>query len=290
MDKDTLSVIEEKKDSFSKGQKAIAKYIQENYDKVAFMTAGKLGKSVGVSESTVVRFATELGYEGYPEMRRGLQEMIKSRLTSVRRIEAAKDTIGNNDILSAVFHADINKLRMTLDSVNKDAFEEAIQAILNAKHIYIVSSRSSFALGSFMGFYFNLLLENVKILNSSSPSEILEQLFKVREGDVVIGISFPRYSSSTPKAIRYCRDSGATVISITDSESSPLARYSTINLYAKSDMISFLDSLVAPMSLINSLIVAVGLHANEQISDIFARLESIWEEYDVFEKSSAGSR
>jgi len=285
VERDILSIVEAKKGSFSKGQRAIAKYIQTNYDKVAFMTAGKLGRTVGVSESTVVRFATEIGYDGYPEMRKGLQEMIKSRLTSVQRIEAAKDTMANHDILSSVLHTDINKIRHTLDTVDKRAFEAAVQAILGAKRIYIVAMRSSFALGSFMGFYFNLLFDNVKVLSSSSTSEMFEQLFKVEEDDVVIGISFPRYSSATPKAMKYSRDRGATVISITDSDSSPLVKYATINLFAKSDMLSFLDSLVPPLSLINALIVAAGSKADAKLSDTFTKLESIWEEYSTFDKT-----
>ncbi len=284
MDKDILSVIEKKKSSFSKGQKAIAKYILENYDKVAFMTAGKLGKTVGVSESTVVRFAAEIGYDGYPSMRKSLQEMIKNRLTSVQRIEVAKGLIGTQDILSSVLHSDISKIRLTLDEIKKNDFENAVSAILNARRIFIVAMRSSYALGSFMGFYFNLLFDSVKIVSSTSASEVFEQLLKVSEGDVVIGISFPRYSSMTLKAMRFSSDRGATVVCITDGDSSPMVKYANISLFAKSDMLSFLDSLVAPLSLINALVVAVGSRTDEKLSDTFRRLENMWEEYSVYEK------
>lgn len=284
MERDILAAIENKKGSFSKGQKAIAKYILSNYDKVAFMTAGKLGRTVGVSESTVVRFASELGYDGYPSMRKGLQEMIKSRLTSVQRIEVAKDIMANHDILTSVLHSDISKIRSTLDEVKKEDFEAAVQAILKAKRIYIVAMRSSFALGSFMGFYLNLLFDNVKIVTSSTTSEIFEQLLRLDKNDVVIGISFPRYSSTTLKALQYSRDVGATIIGITDGESSPLSSLASVNLYAKSDMVSFLDSLVAPLSLINALVVAVGSNAEKKLSDTFCELEAIWDEYGVYEK------
>jgi DNA-binding MurR/RpiR family transcriptional regulator len=285
MKKNILSVIEEKKHQFSKGQRAISKYIIENYDKVTFMTAGKLGRAVGVSESTVVRFASKLGYDGYPSMRKALQELIKNRLTSVQRIEVAKDMMSSQDVLSSVLHSDINKIKNTLEMADRESFDKAVDAILSARKIYIVALRSSAMLGSFMGFYFNLLFENVRVVTSASTSEIFEYLLKISKDDVVIGISFPRYSTLTVKAMKFCNDMGATVIGITDSDTSPLSKNSEISLLAKSDMLSFLDSLVAPLSIINALIVSVGTRTKENLSDTFRRLEHIWDEYEIYEKN-----
>lgn len=283
MDKNILAAIESTDMKFSKGQKRIAKYIIENYDKAAFMTASKLGATVGVSESTVVRFASDLGYEGYPNMRKALQEMIRNRLTSVQRIEVAKDTIGTGDILSSVLASDIEKIRTTMEEVDNAAFNAAVDAIMSAKHIYILGARSSVALSMFMGFYLGLLFENVQTVNSVSVSEVFEQIMRVGKGDVVIGISFPRYSRRTVKAMEFARDMGATVIGITDGELSPLAKIAGINLFARSDMVSFVDSLVGPLSLINALIVAAGNRKNDELSATFERLERIWSEYEVYE-------
>ena len=284
MDKNILAMIESTDIKFSKGQKRIAKYIIENYDKAAFMTASKLGATVGVSESTVVRFASDLGYDGYPSMRKALQEMIRNRLTSVQRIEVAKDIIGTQDILASVLAADIDKIRTTMEEVDNQAFDAAVDAIMKAKHIYILGARSSVALSVFMGFYMGLLFENVHTVNNISVSEVFEQIMRVGEGDVVIGISFPRYSRRTVKAMEFARDMGATVIGITDGELSPLSKISNINLYARSDMVSFVDSLVAPLSLINALIVAAGNRKNEELSATFEKLERIWSEYEVYER------
>ncbi len=282
--KDVLTLIQEAQVKFSKGQRRIAKYIAENYDKAAFMTAGKLGKTVGVSESTVVRFAAELGYDGYPGMRKALQEMVRSRLTSLQRIEVARDNMGNKDILTAVLNADIDKIRMTLEDVDKGEFDRAVNAILGAKRIYILGMRSSLALANFMGFYFNLLFENVEIVSNNSVSEVFEKIFRIQKGDVMIGISFPRYSSRAVKAMAFAHDMGATVIGLTDGALSPVSQISDIKLYARSDMVSFLDSLVAPLSLINALTVAVGAKINEELAQTFEKLESIWAEYQVYEK------
>ena len=284
MDRDILSLIHRESAKFSKGQRMIAKYIAENYDKAAFMTAGKLGKTVGVSESTVVRFASDLGYDGYPGMRKAMQEMIRNRLTAVQRIEVAKEQIDPGNILSAVLSADMEKLHSTMEEVNKNDFNRAVDIILHAKTIYIVGMRSSTALASFMGFYLNLLLDNVRLIHDTSVSEVYEQVFRIREGDVFIGISYPRYSSRTIKAMQFAKSTGATAIGITDGEASPFVGVADINLFAKSDMVSFLDSLVAPMSLINALIVAIGFQRPENLSDTFRRLEGIWSEYEVYEK------
>ena len=284
MERDILALINKENRRLSKGKKQIAKFITENYDKAAFMTADKLGRTVGVSESTVVRFASELGYDGYPGMRKAMQDMVRNRLTAVQRIEVAKETIGQDNILNLVLSSDIDKLQSTLDEVDPRSFDQAVKAILNAKTIYIVGMRSSTALASFMGFYLNQMLENVRLVHDTSVSEVYEQVFRIGEGDVFIGISYPRYSSKTIKAMEFAKSTGATAIGITDGDSSPFVGVADVILYAKSDMVSFLDSLVAPMSLINALIVAVGYQRPDNLSDTYHRLEKIWSEYDVYEK------
>ena len=284
MTRDILSVIQNSMPTFFKGQRLIARFILESYDKAAFMTASKLGKTVNVSESTVVRFAAELGYDGYPSMQKALQEMIRNKLTSIQRIEVANDRIGNQDILSMVMQSDIEKIRMTLEETDRASFRQAVDAILSAHRIYILGVRSAAALADFLGFYFNLIFDNIVLVHTTSASEIFEQLLRVGPEDVVIGISFPRYSSRTVKAMRFAKDRGANVIALTDSEASPLAEAATETLLAKSDMASFVDSLVAPLSLVNALIVAVGRRRNEDVEQIFADLEQIWSEYGVYEQ------
>ena len=284
MSKDILSAIQGSMGSFSKGQKLIARFILESYDKAAFMTASRLGKKVGVSESTVVRFAAELGYDGYPAMQKALQEMIRSKLTSVQRIEVSNDRIGNQDILSMVMQSDIEKIRMTLEETDREHFEGAVDAIVSARHIYILGVRSAAALSSFLGFYFNLIFDNVTMVSATSTSEIFEQLLRIGPGDVILGVSFPRYSRRTVKAMEFSRNRGAETIAITDSETSPLTVTATLTLLAKSDMASFVDSLVAPLSLVNALIVSIGRRKNEDLSQTFAALEQMWDEYEVYEK------
>ena len=281
---DLITKIQSELPGFSKGQKQIARFILEHYDKAAFMTASRLGVTVGVSESTVVRFATELGYDGYPHLQRALQEMIRNKLTSVQRMEVAGDRMGGRDVLQTVLHADTDMIRVTLDEIDRDAFRGAVDALMGAKRIYILGVRSSSALASFLGFYFNLLFENVTLVHTNSVSEIFEQVLRVGPGDVLFGISFPRYSKRTLSAMKYARDRGARVIALTDSQLSPLARMADHVLLARSDMASFVDSLVAPLSVINALIVAVGMSRRDEIEHTFNKLERIWEEYDVYEK------
>lgn len=281
---DLITKIQSELPGFSKGQKQIARFILEHYDKAAFMTASRLGVTVGVSESTVVRFATELGYDGYPHLQRALQEMIRNKLTSVQRMEVAGDRMGGRDVLQTVLHADTDMIRVTLDEIDRDAFQGAVDALMGAKRIYILGVRSSSALASFLGFYFNLLFENVTLVHTNSVSEIFEQVLRVGPGDVLFGISFPRYSKRTLSAMMYARDRGARVIALTDSQLSPLARVADHVLLARSDMASFVDSLVAPLSVINALIVAVGMSRRDEIEQTFNKLERIWEEYDVYEK------
>ena len=282
MPKDILSTIQSEMNTFSKGQKLIANFILESYDKAAFMTASKLGKTVKVSESTVVRFAAELGYDGYPAMQKALQEIIRSKLTSIQRIEVTNDRIGDHDILSMVMQSDIEKIRLTMEETDHAQFQRAVDAIVGARHIYILGVRSAAAIASFLGFYFTLIFNNVTIIHTTSSSEVFEQLLHIGPEDVILGISFPRYSRRTVKAMQFAHDRGAEAI--TDSAVSPLAPYSTITLLAKSDMASFVDSLVAPLSLVNALIVAIGRKKNDDLSQTFESLERIWEEYEVYEK------
>lgn len=283
MDKDVLSVIAAASGSFSKGQAKIAGYIHANYDKAAFMTAGKLAKAANVSESTVVRFAAELGYGGYPEMRRSLQDMIRGRLTSVQRIKVTKEIMESRDILTHVLTSDIEQIRHTMDEADGNNFTRAVEAIVNARNIYILGLRSASFLANFMGFYFSLLFSNSRVVNESPASEVFEQIVRLSVGDVLIAISFPRYSHRTIRAMQYARDVGAGIIAITDSNSSPLIELADIPLCARSDMISFIDTLVAPLSLVNALIVAVSEKTPEDLCANFERLERIWDEYGVYE-------
>lgn len=270
--------------TFSKGQKLIGRYILDNYDKAAFMTAARLGQAVKISESTVVRFAAELGYDGYPAMQKAMQEMIRGKLTTVQRIEVSYDRLGAQDVLDKVVQSDIEKLRMTLNELKREDFDGAVDAIVGARRIYILGVRSSAALSDFLAFYFKLIFDNVCQVQTSLASEMFEQMLRVGEGDVVVGISFPRYSTRSVRAMEFARDQGATVVAITDSEMSPLYDTANYRLLAKSDMISFADSLVAPLSIINALIVAVGRKKSAEVTATFKRLENIWDEYQVYEK------
>ncbi len=277
-----LTQINDRMSGFSKGQKLIANFITEHYDKAAFMTASKLGITVGVSESTVVRFATELGYDGYPKMQKAMQEMIRDKLTSVQRIEVTKSRIGTSDIISNVLNKDTEKIRKTIEETSKEDFARAVTSIAKARTIYIFAVRSAAALASFLGYYYSLIFENVKVISNYGETEIYEKLFRIDENDVIIGISFPRYSNAAIKAMTFAHRRGAKVIAITDSMTSPLCSLSDYVLIAKSDMASVVDSLVAPLSLINALIVATVLELGNDVENTFAKLESIWEEYDVY--------
>ena len=284
MNQDILALIQENMNTFSKGQKRIAAFILDSYDKAAFMTASRLGKKVGVSESTVVRFAAELGYDGYPDMQKSLQKMIRNRLTYVQRIEVTNDRIGDQDLVSMVLQSDMEKIRLTLEELDRSAFDNAVKAIVSAKRIYIIGVRSSAAIASFLGFYFNLIFDNVVNVTAGTASEMFEHLLRVGEDDVVIGVSFPRYSSRTVQAMSFARDRKATTVAITDSEASPLAPICKYTLKARSDMASFGDSLVAPLSLVNALLVAVSRAKNDDLANTFQTLERIWEDYGVYEK------
>ena len=280
---DILSSIHNKMATFSKGQKRIANYITASYDKAAFMTANKLGKMVNVSESTVVRFAVELGFDGYPSMQKALQDVVRNKLTAVQRIGVANDRFGKQDVVSKVLQSDMESIRMTSESLDRGALGRAVDAINQAKHIYIIGVRSSAAIALYMSFYFRNIFDNVRLVESSATSEMMEQMLHVGTGDVVIGISLPRYSSRTVKALEFARDCGAEVVVITDSIDAPAAKLANHVLLAKSDMVSVVDSLVAPMSLVNALIVSIGQRKEQEMSRIFENLEKIWEEYEVYE-------
>ena len=284
MKDDILAVLEEKESTFSKGQRRIAGYITESYDKAAFMTASRLGKTVGVSESTVVRFAVELGYDGYPTMQKAMQEMVLNRLTSVQRLGVASDRIGNQDVVSSVLQSDSDKLRQTAELLDRDEFRSAVDSILKAKRIYILGARSAAPLASFLGYYLTFMFNNVHIVTASGASEMFEKLIGADSDDVVIAFSFPRYSAATVKGAQYCRTTGATVIGFTDSRLSPLGQHCDHVLLAKSDMVSFVDSLVGPLSLINALIVTIAIMKKDDVAKTLTTLEHIWDEYGVYEK------
>ena len=284
MAKSILHMIESNMSTFSKGQKRIANYILQNSDKAAFMTASKLGKLSGVSESTVVRFASELGYDGYPSMQRALQEMIRSRLTSTQRIQAADDQFGGQDVLTAVIQSDMDKLRMVSDEADRTEFSKAVDVILGARHIYILGTRSSYFVAGYLNFSLHLRTGNVTLVQSNAAGEIFEQLLRIGPGDVMIAISFPRYSKVTMNTVKFAQDRGATIVAVTDNELSPVYQMADAALLAPSEMISFVDSMVAPLSLINALLIAVGRRMGTDVSRTFADLEDIWNKYGVFGK------
>lgn len=279
---DVLSTIQENIGKFSKGHRQIGSYILDNYDKAAFMTAGSLARRVGISESTVVRFAVELGFDGYPAMQKALQEHIRNKLTSIQRFEVSQTRIGTGDVLDMVMQSDINKIRMTREEIDRLDFSSSVDAILSAGTIYIVGARSAMTIAGFLAFYLHMFFDNVSYAQTSSMTDMFENIFRAKKGDVVLAVSFPRYSKRTVRAARFARDQGATVIAITDSESSPLVPLAHHKLLAKSDMASFVDSLVAPLSLCNALIVALGRRRPEIVSQNFEFLEQVWADYEIY--------
>ena len=274
--------IQKKYNTFSKGQKNLADYIINNYDKAVFLTAARLGKEVGVSESTTVRFATQLGYKGFPEFHRALEELVRNRLTSIQRMEVTYGHVPQGEILDTIFQSDIEKIKMTMESIDHNAFELAVDTLLEARTIYIVGIRSCAPLASFLGFYLNLILDDVRLVQTNSASEIFEQMIRINEKDVIIGISFPRYSMRTLKAIEFANNRNAKVITITDSVHSPINLYSSCNLIAKSDMASIVDSLVAPLSVVNALVVALCMKRQNEVVNTLESMEKIWDEYQVY--------
>lgn len=267
---------------FSKGQKKLVSYITDNYDKAVFFTAAKLGETVGVSESTVVRFAIHLGYKGYPEFQKALEELVRNKLNSIQRMEVTYGRVPQSEILDTVLRADIEKIKLTMENIDHNAFELAVETILEAKSIYIVGIRSCAPLASFLGFYFNLLFDNVHLMHTNSSSELFEQMIHISKDDVIIGISFPRYSMRTLKALEFANNRNAKVITLTDSIHSPMNLYSSCNLIARSDMASIVDSLVAPLSVINALVVALCMRKQKEVTATLEDLEKIWDEYQVY--------
>lgn len=281
---DILNEIQGKFPSFSKGQKRIAQYILDEFDKAAFMTASVLGKTVQVSESTVVRFASELGFNGYPEMQRELQEIVLTRLTSVQRIEVADSRMKEQDLLSQTLREDAERIRYTQENLDKTAFDAALQAMQKAKRIFIIGVRSSAALASFLEYYLRYIFDDVRLVTAAATSVAFEQLLRMTHEDLLIAISFPRYSSAVVNAMEYAKDIGAKTLALTDCEQSPLAQNADFLLAAKSDMISLVDSLVAPMSVINALIVAAANVRRKETTAVFDKLEEVWDTYHVYEK------
>ena len=285
MSRNVLHAIEESMPSFSKGQKRIAGYIPANYDKAAFMTARRLGVIAHVSESTVVRFAVHLGYDGYPSMQKALQELIRGKLTSIQRIQVSHDQMSGGDVLGSVMQRDMNSIHTAIESVDRAAFDQVVDRLLTASHIYLMGVRSSAFLAGYLNFYLHLMFKNVTLVQNAAAGEIFEQLSQIGPGDVLVGISFPRYSQMAIHAVEYARDRGADVVAITDGQMSPLYRMATVSLLVRSDMISFVDSMAAPLSLLNALIVAVGRQKNEEVSGTFSQLENVWSKYNIFGKT-----
>jgi DNA-binding MurR/RpiR family transcriptional regulator len=285
MSTNLLKQMEEGMPSFSKGQRQIATYIMEHYEKAAYMTAARLGATVNVSESTVVRFATELGFEGYPEFQRAIQAIIRNRLTSFQRIEVTNQLIGDGNVVERILITDADKIRHTAEDIDHDAFDRAVEALLNAKKIYIMGVRSSAHLAGFLNMGMRRMFDNIKMIQSTAGSEVFEQMISIGEDDVLVAISFPRYSKRVVAAVEFAHNVGANVISLTDSPQSPIALHADQLLTAHTDMASFVDSLVAPLSIINAMIVAVSLRKQEELSVRLRQLEEIWDEYDVYDKN-----
>ena len=278
---DVTSTIQNEFSKLSKGQKLIAQYILANYEKAAFMTAAVLGDTVGVSESTVVRFADALGYDGYPELQNALQDLIKIKLTTVQRVEMSEYS-SDAGILQKVLKSDISNINGTMRDINSKAFTNVIDMILKAKKIYIVGLRSSATISEYLAFYLNFILENV-VLVQYGVSDVFEQILKVEEDDLVIGISFPRYSKRTFELLKYAKDKKSHIVAITDSFISPISTLAEETIIAKSNMASFVDSLVAPLSVANALIVSIGMRKRNEIKGYFDRLEDIWEQYQIYD-------
>jgi DNA-binding MurR/RpiR family transcriptional regulator len=281
---DAISRINQNFKGMSKSHKKLATFVLDHYDNAAFMTAAKLAKSVGVSEATVVRFAYALGYEGYPEFQEALAEWVKGKLNTVQKIGAKYGNSTQQEVINSVLGADIENINDTVEHLDPQAFELAVECILAAKRVYIIGLRSCKPLAEFLQFYLNMVRDNIILLDSTSTTEIFEQMLRINENDVVIGISFPRYSMRTLKAMEMANDKNAKVISVTDSIHSPMCLYSSCNLFARSDMVSIVDSLAAPLSLINALVVAICLKRPDDVKTSLESLEYAWDNYQVYLK------
>ena len=285
MKKDLAALIESEMPNLSKGKKRIAQTILSDYDKVAYMTAAKLSEMVGVSESTVVRFAIDLGFDGYPEFQHAVQELVRAKLTPNQRIRIAEERLGGANPIENVMMSDAEKIKYTMHSIDRAAFTAAVDAIVSAENVYIFGVRSSAFLAGFFNFNLGMIQDNVRLVQPTSSSEVFEQILGIGPRDVLIAISFPRYSGKIVNALKYARSREATVIALTDSVQSPLAEHANCLLTAQSDMASFVDSLVAPLSIIDALLVAVTQRRGEEVRERFDRLERVWDEYDVYAKS-----
>jgi DNA-binding MurR/RpiR family transcriptional regulator len=283
MARNLLGEIQSRMTDFSKSQKLISNYILENYDKAAYMTASKLGATVKVSESTVVRYAIELGFNGYPEFQQSLQEIVRTKLTTFQRMEVTNNLIGNGDALTKVLMSDIDKIKRTVEEIDHEAFEAAVDSIVKAKNIYVIGIGSASVLASALNINLRMIFDNVRFIVASSANEIYEQIISIGEGDVMVAISFPRYSKKVVSAVNLAKKSGADVIALTDSSASPIASLADQNLFARSDMASFADSLVAPLSVINALVVEVSRRKQDELTVRLHQLEQIWEEYNVYD-------
>jgi len=281
MERDFLTQLEAAAPAMSKRQRQLAEYIFSS-SAASHMTASALAEAVGISESTVIRFAMAMGYEGYPEMQRAFRESLRVRMTTVERIEDTNDRLRDSDIADAVLRADSEKILSTLRDLDRKAFDRVVDMLLGARKIYVVGMRSSAMLAQFMCYYLRLLFDNVFPVCPSGGSEVFEHLINLEAGDVVFAISFPRYSSGTVRAVEYAKRTGAGVAVLTDRDSSPLAPHADAVLTAKSEMASFVDSLVAPMSIINAIIAYIGKKRPEETSARFRHLEEVWNEYRVY--------
>ena len=281
---DLLLRIEQKYYKLSKGQKQLADYVCENYDKAVFLTAAKMGECVGVSESTVVRFAMQLGYDGYPKFQKALEELVKNKLNSIQRMELTYGRVGQSEVLSKVLMSDIQNIKITMEQIDQNVFETAVETILKAKKIYVIGIRSCAPLAAFLVFYLNLVCDNVVAINTNNSGEIFEQMIRIDENDVIIGISFPRYSMRTLKALEFASNRKAKVITLTDSVHSPINLYSSCNLIARSNMASLVDSLVAPLSVVNALVTALCMKRQKEVVSTLETLEKIWDEYQVYSR------
>lgn len=285
MHNDILSVIEARLSDFSKGQRLIASFILSHFDRAAYMTAYRLGEEVGVSESTVVRFANELGLDGYPRLQREIRESVRKRLNSVQRIAVSNDLLRDTELVSSVLSSDMENIRYTMENLDREAFDRAASSILEARNIYIIGMRSSACLAEFLNHYLSLVFDNVRLVRTTSGSEIFEKLVGLDSRDVMIAVSFPRYSARMINAVDFAAESGARVIALTDSKMSPIAKNAYATLEARSDMVSFVDSFVAPLSVINALIAAVGMKRQDEITKVLSKLETVWDRYHVYNVS-----
>lgn len=283
MKSNLLMRIAEHQPKFSKGQRAIALFITDHYDEAAYMTAFQLGEAVGVSESTVVRFAAELGFEGYPELQKAVQELVRSRLTTLKRIELTRARMTDDEVLDSVLQADIQNVRQTLEDLPRETFNAAVNDIVNARNVYIFGAGSCRALANFVHYYLKLLMHNTHLIHTSSSAEIFEEMVDIGEEDVIIGMSFPRYSSKAVKTLDFARSRRAKVIAITDSQLSPISDYADHLLLAHSDLATVVDSLVAPLAVINALIVAISLKKMDENRESLSALEDIWARYGVYQ-------